>query len=385
MGRVLNITRRGSSTYSIMSNIKLHQPLHGGDLLAASQRYGIEVNDWLDLSTGINPEAYPFQGLSAAAFCQLPYLSPRFYAAAKQYYGVDRLLPTSGSQAVIQALPHILPLKRLLIPAVGYQEYAKHWLKAGGLTPSYSSFKGVDARVSIERALSENSNQHVLVINPNNPTGLQFTSDELLHYSSLLATGAYLIVDEAFADLSPADSFLQQELPDNVIVLRSFGKFFGLAGVRLGFVMANERILQALNTRLGLWQINGPAQELAIKALADVAWQQQARDDIADNADLCEGLFSPLMQASGLIKGIHCGLFSSYLLDRQTAYNIFEYFARAGILFRVVEVDEHSAILRIGLFSKRARQQITKIKQVVAAYCDTANNHVLAQHSVETL
>jgi len=368
-----------------MSRVKLHQPLHGGDLLAASERYAVDINDWLDLSTGINPEAYPFHDVSAAAFCQLPYLSADFYAAAKQYYRVDRLLAVSGSQAVIQALPHILQKKSLFIPEVGYQEYAKHWRKAGGLTEAYPSFDVADSRLAIESALSENPNQHLLIINPNNPTGLQFTNDELLHYSSLLVAGAYLIVDEAFADLRPANSVLQQVLPDNIIVLRSFGKFFGLAGVRLGFVMANERVLQALNSRLGLWQINGPAQELAIKALADVAWQQQARDDIADNADLCQGLFSPLMQASGLIKAIHCGLFSSYLLDRQTAYNIFEYFARAGILFRVVEVDEHSAILRIGLFSKRAAQQVAKIKQVVAAYCDTANSHVLGQHSVENL
>jgi len=377
----VNIAGCLHSTYSaIMSTIKLHQPLHGGDLLAASQRYAVAVDDWLDLSTGMNPEAYPFQGLSAAAFCQLPYLSPEFYAAAKQYYSVDRLLAVSGSQAVIQALPHILQLKPLLIPAVGYQEYAKHWRKTGGVTHSYTSFNAADSRIEIELALSENPDQHLLIINPNNPTGLQFTRDELLHYSSLLATGAYLIVDEAFADLSPENSILQQVLPDNVIVLRSFGKFFGLAGVRLGFVMANERILQALNARLGLWQINGPAQELSIKAFNNIAWQKKARLNIAENAIHCQSLFASLMQTVGLIKGIHCGLFSSYLLKRQTAYQIFEYFAQSGILFRVIEVDEQVAILRIGIFSKRAGQQTDKIKQTVAAYCDATNSNVLAQH-----
>ena len=95
-----------------MSRVKLHQPLHGGDLAAASQRYGVATEDWLDLSTGINPEAYPFQGLSAAAFCQLPYLSAEFQLAAKNYYAVDTLLAVSGSQAVIQALPHILQIGR---------------------------------------------------------------------------------------------------------------------------------------------------------------------------------------------------------------------------------------------------------------------------------
>ncbi|MEW5057127.1 MAG: pyridoxal phosphate-dependent class II aminotransferase [Cycloclasticus sp.] len=368
-----------------MSRVKLHQPLHGGDLAAASQRYGVATEDWLDLSTGINPEAYPFQGLSAAAFCQLPYLSAEFQLAAKNYYAVDTLLAVSGSQAVIQALPHILQQKTLLIPEVGYQEYAKHWRKAGGLTEAYPSFDAADSQAAIQQALCKQPNQHLLIINPNNPTGLQLSADELLHYASLLAAGAYLIVDEAFADLRPEKSVLQQALPDNVIVLRSFGKFFGLAGVRLGFVMANERVLQALNTRLGLWQINGPAQELAIKAFNDTAWQNQSRQGIADNASFCEALFEPLMQMSGLIKGIHCGLFSSYLLDRQAAYQIFEYFARAGILFRVVEVNEQVAILRIGLFSKRAGQHTLNVKHAVAAYCDAINSHMLTEHSVENL
>jgi len=362
-----------------MTTANLHQPLHGGDLYAASQRYGVDINSWVDLSTGINPNAYPCDNISRAAFCQLPYIHPDFYTAAKHYYGATNLLAVSGSQAVIQALPYILQQKSLLIPEVGYQEYAKHWRKAGALTQTYPSFELAQSRLAIEKSLTLQPNQHVLIINPNNPTGLRFSCTDLLQYSAMLADNAYLIVDEAFADLEPSASLLQKSLPDNVIVLRSFGKFFGLAGVRLGFVMASDQILDRLNARLGLWQINGPAQELAINAFNDTAWQQEARLLIEKNSHLCQQLFQPLMQHCQLIEGIYQGLFSSYLLPRQTAYDIFEYFAQAGILFRVVEVDDQKAILRVGILSSQSTEAINKIRQTVHAYCTGSSIKELAQ------
>jgi len=357
----------------------LHQPLHGGDLLAASQRYPVELDEWIDLSTGINPEAYPHDDIQSSAFCQLPYLRPEFYAAAKTYYAADNILAVSGSQAVIQALPHILPRKTLLIPQVGYQEYAKHWRKAGALTQPYPSFELAASRRVIEQSLTAQPDQHLLIINPNNPTGQIFSRDDLVGFADLLADNAYLIVDEAFADLQAGGSLLGKPLPDNIIVLRSFGKFFGLAGIRLGFVVANDTILAALNARLGLWQVNGPAQDLAINALSDTAWQQQARQNIQLNAAYCQQLFQPLMQYSGQLKAIHQGLFSSYVLKRQTAYDIFEYFAHAGILFRVVEIDQQHAILRMGILLTSAEEAIQKIRQTISAYCDDASLTALAQ------
>lgn len=378
-GEFDNAGRRKPSILRMTNTAALHQPLHGGDLFAASQRYPVALDEWIDLSTGINPEAYPHDDIQSSAFCQLPYLRAEFYAAAKTYYAAANILAVSGSQAVIQALPHILQRKTLLIPQVGYQEYAKHWRKAGALTQPYPSFEIAASRHAIEQSLAAQPDQHVLIINPNNPTGQIFRRDDLLHFANMLADNAYLIVDEAFADLQPSGSLLGKPLPDNIIVLRSFGKFFGLAGIRLGFVVANDAILAALNARLGLWQVNGPAQDLAIKALNDTVWQQKARQNIQQNAAYCQQLFQPLVQYSGALKAIHQGLFSSYVLKRQTAYDIFEYFAHAGVLFRVVEVDPQHAILRMGILLTSAEEAIQTIQRTIDAYCDDNRLNTLAQ------
>jgi cobalamin biosynthetic protein CobC len=345
------------------------QPLHGGDILSASKRYGVPVEQWIDLSTGINPQSYPVDGLNEAAFKQLPYIQPAFYAAAKRYYGVNDILAVSGSQAVIQALPQLLQDKPLLAPKVGYQEYIKHWLKAGRKVVSYESFEQADARESITASLMANADQHLLLINPNNPTGLRFSAEDIAHWAALLADGCYLIVDEAFADINPEKSALRKDLPSNVMVLRSFGKFFGLAGIRLGYVVANSVILAQLNARLGLWQINGPAQALAIAALNDVSWQAHAREEIELNSIRCQQLFLPLMQEIEVFNETHQGLFSAYLMLKKQAEDIFDSFARVGILLRVIDVSDKQAVLRIGIIDRQSEKQISRVIQTVELFC----------------
>lgn len=346
-----------------------YQPLHGGDILSASERYGVPVEEWVDLSTGINPQSYRIDNLNDAAFKRLPYLQPAFYAAAKRYYGVDDMLAVSGSQAVIQALPNLLQNKPLLVPKVGYQEYIKHWLKAGRDIASYPSFEQAEASDSITASLMACPNQHLLIINPNNPTGLVFSAEQVVSWAALLAEGCYLIVDEAFADINPASSVLGKALPSNVIVLRSFGKFFGLAGIRLGYVMANSVILAKLNTHLGLWQINGPAQALAIAALNDVDWQADAREGIARDSARCQQLFLPLMQQVDVYKETHQGLFSAYLMLKRQAEDIFGHFARAGVLLRVIDVSDAQAVLRVGIVDRNNEKQMNKIIQTVELFC----------------
>lgn len=356
-----------------------YQPLHGGDLLSASQRYGVPMDEWVDLSTGINPEPYPFNNIQDAAFCQLPYLRPAFYAAAKEYYTVDDILAVSGSQAVIQALPELLQDKLLLAPAVGYQEYVKHWLKAGRKIQQYASFELDEARAAITYSLTQQPDQHVLIINPNNPTGLLFSADDIRQWATMLDEGCYLIVDEAFADMAPSNSMFEREVPCNVMVLRSFGKFFGLAGIRLGFVATNSVMLARLNARLGLWQINGPAQELAISALHDTAWQVTARANIEENATLCHTFFLPLLQLLDVFRITHQGLFSSYLMRREEAYLVFEMFAREGVLFRVIDVDSEQALLRMGIVSKHAKHKVDSIIRAVKIGCEQVGQLKVAQ------
>lgn len=347
-----------------------YQPLHGGDILTASERYGVPADEWIDLSTCINPQSYPVDGLGDAAFQQLPYLQAAFYAAAKRYYGVDEMLAVSGSQAVIQVLPELLQDKPLLVPKVGYQEYTKHWEKAGRSIHSYPSFEQTQATDSILAALTAQPQQHLLIINPNNPTGLLFSAEQIASWASILTEGCYLIVDEAFVDLNPSSSVLIKPLPSNVIVLRSFGKFFGLAGIRLGYVVANSVMLAQLNTRLGLWQINGPAQSLAIAALNDTVWHVKAREDIALNSVHCQQLFSPMMQAVGVCDETHQGLFSAYLMQKDQAYKIFEIFAHAGILLRVINVSQEQALLRVGIIKRQKQEQTRRVSEAVKSFCN---------------
>ena len=177
--------------------MKAQLPLHGGDLQQASKHFDVPVEQWIDLSTGINPESYPITKLDGAAFQQLPYLKPDFIQAAKSYYlgddnkdlGVDNLLSVSGSQAVIQLLPECLPPLPVLLPELGYQEHRLQWQQADASVFNYPSIE-LEASVSfINESLQQNSQQHLVIINPNNPSGLKFSPSQLKVWAKRLGIG----------------------------------------------------------------------------------------------------------------------------------------------------------------------------------------------------
>ncbi len=360
------------------------QPLHGGDIAAASRFYGTDESEWIDLSTGINPCGYPVAPLAPEVFQQLPYPSAELQRCAAAYYGNASLLPVAGTQAAIQALPQCLSTstRTILLPAVGYQQHRKHWLKSGIECVDYPSLDPESATTFIDQKLQQNPNQHLLIINPNNPTGLCFSPQKLLQWSQEFAPGAYLIVDEAFMDVSPEKSLLQAgvSLPDNVIVLRSCGKFFGLAGIRLGFVFAIETIRSQLQESLGLWMISGPTQAVAIQAFKDKAWQQQARVTLNRYSAVTRELFKPLVnQFESRVNQFepssisHHALFSSYRIDTSSACWLQDYFARQAILLRVIPVNDDKSILRIGLIDADNKGHCTRIKSAVTGAVASLN------------
>lgn len=334
-----------------MSN-KPELPLHGGDIISAAKRYGIDEAQWIDLSTGMNPEPYAIPQIPVEAFYHLPYLQVAFLAAVAAYYHSENFLAVAGSQAAIQQLPQLLnPINAaampILMPELGYKEHEIHWARNTAVQ-HYPSLDSENMIAAIDARLALDSRQHLLVINPNNPTAVLIEKSQLLTWAEKLADGAYLIVDEAFIDITPQYSLLsEQPLPDNIIVLRSFGKFFGLAGLRLGFIFAHQHLLNHLRQNTGLWQVNGPAQSIAIKALTDTRWQAQARINIAENAVQTRALFAPLMQSYTTKHCCENGLFSSYLLSRDDALMLADALALQGILTRVVEMDASQALLRI--------------------------------------
>jgi len=248
---------------------------HGGNLRDAARHFGRD--DWIDLSTGINPHGYPARAPSPGAWLRLPEPDPALLAAACAYYQASRVLPVAGTQAAIQALPRLRAPSRLAVSAPSYAEHAHHWGQHGHLLRQVT-YAELDVAVDISDV--------VVVVNPNNPTGEIIAPERLLDWATRLeARGGWLIVDEAFGDTAPALSVAMHAVQPGLIVLRSIGKFFGLAGLRLGFVAAHDSLLRDLADLLGPWTISGPAQEIALAALTDSAWQQATSTSLRQSSE----------------------------------------------------------------------------------------------------
>lgn len=253
--------------------------IHGGMLHQVAQQYQIPINDWLDLSTGISPLSYPIPEIPSHLWQQLPQENSILIKAAKQYYRCDQLLVTNGSQSIIKILPKLWQInapssKTVYLPQRGYKEHAQAWRVAGY---QLSFYQDVLPSIDLLEAHSV-----LVVINPNNPTGKLFSQSELKKYQAQLAAlNGLLVVDEAFMDVLPLNYSMSSLVNnDNTLVLRSFGKFFGLAGIRIGFLITNDFWHQVFTEELGPWQVNGPAQLIAQHALLDTTWQKQQRHNL---------------------------------------------------------------------------------------------------------
>ncbi len=269
---------------------------HGGDLQTAVRRYGRPAAEWLDLSTGINPAGYPVPPIPADAWQRLPEDDDGLAEIAAHAFGAQQALPVAGSQAAIRTLPQLLGRGRVGVAALGYSEYAPAFAAAGHdvVLLGESDF----AQPSLADGLD-----HLVVVNPNNPTGRLLSPQTLLGWHAALARhGGTLIVDEAFIDCTPGHSIAAHSGAPGLVVLRSLGKFYGLAGVRCGFVLGERTLLDALHERLGHWTVSGPARVIARAALADTGWQATNRERLAAWGERLSALLrrhglAPVMQA----------------------------------------------------------------------------------------
>ncbi|WP_068829901.1 threonine-phosphate decarboxylase CobD [Pseudomonas sp. BMS12] len=305
---------------------------HGGRVRLAAQQFGIELNQWLDLSTGIAPYAWPLPVISADAWNRLPEKDDGLEAAARDYYGVQSLLPVAGSQAAIQLLPRLRGESRVGIVAPAYAEHAQAWRREGHRLQEISEG-------SVHRALERLD--VLVVINPNNPTGRRIEVEQLLSWHAQLAErGGWLVVDEAFIDCTPELSLAAHSHLPGLVVLRSFGKFFGLAGMRLGFVLAEADLLQRLDALLGPWTVAGPTREVARAALLDGVHQEYQRQRLqADGLRL-----AVLLSHYGLPPAGGTSLFQLVLHERPPELHAF--LAQRGILVRLINAPSG---LRFGL------------------------------------
>ena len=245
---------------------------HGGRLDAARRRFPDAPTPWIDLSTGVNPQPYPAQDWPITALTRLPD-DDAFAAietAARLAYrspSETQVVSGAGVQAFIQLLPRVFPARRVAILGFSYAEYAACWRNAG-------------AEVTTVETLDELADAHVAVIvNPNNPDGRLASTQELTALARRMAQrGGLLVIDESFMDFTPQHSVVDLTAQVGVIVLRSFGKAYGLPGVRLGFALCAPDLAARLRAMLGPWAVSGPALAIGARALQDTAWIKAAAD-----------------------------------------------------------------------------------------------------------
>ncbi|MFY0616491.1 threonine-phosphate decarboxylase [Shimia sp.] len=235
---------------------------HGGGLDAAIATWGGTRAHWLDLSTGINPVPYPLIDLPPDAWTALPDKGAQsaLIAAARAFWHVPdgaAVLAAPGASALIARIPALVPPGRVEIPTPTYNEHAASFVAQGWTLTN----EAADARV---------------LVHPNNPTGQIWSAADL--------TAPLTVIDESFCDICPTHSLIAEATKQGRIVLKSFGKFWGLAGARLGFAIGDPELMARLADFIGPWAVSGPALSLGTAALQDHVWADSTRRRLADDA-----------------------------------------------------------------------------------------------------
>jgi cobalamin biosynthetic protein CobC len=320
--------------------------VHGGRIDAAARLYPTAPQPWIDLSTGINPLAWPVPQIPLARYQRLPLASEisDMADAAAEFYGLPanaEIVPVPGSEIAIRLLPRLLPSRRVGILTPTYGSHAAAWREAGAEVLELTTLPDPESR----------DLETLVVVNPNNPDGRLLPGTELAVFAEVwAAAGRHLIVDEAFAEVVNGGSLLSvPELPAGVAVLRSLGKFFGLAGLRVGFAVVAKSDALAWHHLLGDWPVSGPACEIAAQALRDRAWIAAARARLETDR---KRLDHALEQAGFKVIG-GTDLFG--LFEAPDDSNWLDHFARGGILIRAFATPPRR--YRLGLPADEAAWQ----------------------------
>ena len=318
---------------------------HGGNLGEAAERYGIPREHWIDLSTGINPHGYPIPPIDPQAWIRLPDDHDDLEAIAAAHYGAAHALAVAGTQAAIRMLPAVLPQGRIGVGLLTYGEYAPAFERAGFpvdrfVTPQFADAGHAAAFVLQPAHALPVGLKHLVLVNPNNPGTERFTPEQVLRWhEELAARGGTLIVDEAFVEAMPELSVSNFANREGLIVLRSIGKFYGLAGARAGFVLAGPRVDRAMRRLRGPWSLSGPARVVVRAALLDLDWQARTRASLIASGTRLSDL---LARFHSTVR--HTPLFS-WVRDER-AHRWQEGLARHGIWVRRFDVIQG---IRLGL------------------------------------
>lgn len=340
--------------------------IHGGQLQKQIEKYQIPAEQWLDLSTGISPTSYPIPEIPQSVWQQLPQPQASLITAAKSYYGAQNIMATSGSQAVIKQLPqifttHLAELNNefkqqqvdVWLPRVGYKEHEKAWQDNAFNVKQYDE---------LPSAAELTPHCIIVVINPNNPTGRLYTKAEMQALlKQVESRQGWLIVDEAFMDvITPNESIISETHNRHLLVLRSIGKFFGLAGIRIGFVSAHPDWLATFTQLSSPWEVNGPAQFITERALLDTVWQQQQQTLLSELTQQTKALLAKHFQQTS----VGTNLFQTVKLDNAPA--IYEALCQRGVYVRLC--DEQDA-LRFGILDLENIKKLTNKLEEMEQLC----------------
>ncbi len=291
---------------------------HGGDLATARALFPEAPEPWVDLSTGINPIPYPLPALPLSLWTRLPGADDEaaLLAAAREAYRVPAhadIVAAPGTQILIELLPRLAPAGPVTILGPTYAEHGHAWRKAGYAVS--------------ETATPAEAAATIVAVNPNNPDGRVLSREELAALAAHCAVrGGLLVIDEAFADFTPETSIVP-DLPAGAIVLRSFGKTYGLAGLRLGFAIGAPEPMAKLKAALGPWSVAGPALHVGAQALSDAAWLAETGRERGRDAARLDALLVPHGRVIG-------GTPLFRLLETPQAATLFARLGRHGIYVR---------------------------------------------------
>jgi cobalamin biosynthesis protein CobC len=294
---------------------------HGGGVDAAVARWGGAREDWLDLSTGINPVPYPVGHLPDHAWTALPdrAATERLVAAARSFWSVPDgadIVAAPGASALIARMPGLVGGKRAVIPGPTYNEHAAAFRAAG-----WKVADAGDAEVRV-------------AVHPNNPDGRLMAAGDI-------GGRSLTVIDESFCDVCPEVSHVARTTEPGIVLLKSFGKFWGLAGVRLGFLIGSAEQCDRMREALGPWAVSGPALEIGARALEDRSWAETTRKRLARDAARLDAMMAA--RGAELVGGTT--LFRTYAVPDAVALR--DRLARARILARVFPYS--AEWIRLGL------------------------------------